>query len=250
MVAPSAVVGRDYQLTILTTVDGRVVQGIVTNQTASTITLQTLEQPVTLRMAEIDDRTHSPLSMMPDGLLDPLSERDVHDLINYLACPTQVPMKGPDRESAPSQGIQWEAELLVTVNLSGGQLQSQAMTGFPADRWSGDHHLWWTGAKPGDSLDFEFSAPQSGLYALELILTRAPDYGAVELLLDGQPLGDHPIVDLYAPVVVTSGVVRFDPQRLEAGKHTLTMRLVGKNPQAAEAYMVGVDVVRLVPLAE
>ena len=44
-------------------------------------------------------------------------------------------------------------------------------------------------AKPGDKLDLALPVKQAGKYRLGMQLTKAPDYGIVQLYLDGQKLG-------------------------------------------------------------
>jgi ABC-type phosphate transport system substrate-binding protein len=62
----------------------------------------------------------------------------------------------------------------------------------------------------------------------------------VELSLDGEKLGDP--FDLYSyPDVVTTGVVVLGVRELDAGKHRLTVKIVGANPSAQQAYMFGLD---------
>jgi putative membrane-bound dehydrogenase-like protein len=87
---PSAVVGRDYQVTIINTVDGRTLTGLVKQETDKTLTLQTQNEVVPLAKTDIEERRRSEASMMPDGLLAPLSDIEVRDLIAYLAGAGQV----------------------------------------------------------------------------------------------------------------------------------------------------------------
>lgn len=89
---PSAVVGRDYRLTTVATSDGRVLTGIVVEESTESLTLKTPKDDVILPKSEIEDRKQSKLSMMPEGLFDKLSEADIRNLIVYLASPVQVPL--------------------------------------------------------------------------------------------------------------------------------------------------------------
>ena len=52
---------------------------------------------VVVPRAEIDKMKRSDLSMMPEGLLNGLSEQDVADLVAYLRTSEQVPMPADDR---------------------------------------------------------------------------------------------------------------------------------------------------------
>jgi len=89
---PSAAVARDYQMTQIVLMDGRLLTGIVVEETEQTLTLQSPTERLTLAKADMDERERSPLSMMPEGLLNSLSGQDARDLVGYLASPQQVPL--------------------------------------------------------------------------------------------------------------------------------------------------------------
>ncbi len=125
-------------------------------------------------------------------------------------------------------------------HVTSGNVAPQGMKNFPGDRWSNDSQLWWRGGKPGDKLTLELDAFQS-IESIELSLTRARDYGIVQIELDGQPLAAA--IDLYNPEVITTGLLTF-PTNLKAGKHELAFGIVGANPQADQAYMFGLDFIR------
>ena len=81
---PNSVVAKDYQLTTLTLQDGRVLAGLVRSQNDRTLTLQTLVEAVTLPIGDIVRKEVAPLSLMPEGLLEPLKETEIRDLVGYL----------------------------------------------------------------------------------------------------------------------------------------------------------------------
>jgi putative heme-binding domain-containing protein len=95
VVDPSAIVGRDYRMTLVTTDDGRVITGIVKKETESSLSIQTPTQLVVLAKADIQQRKQSMISMMPEALLENLKPDEVRDLIGYLASPSQVPLPPP-----------------------------------------------------------------------------------------------------------------------------------------------------------
>jgi putative heme-binding domain-containing protein len=84
IVDPSADVDRDFQLSVIETIDGRTLSGIVTRDTDKMITIQTQTNTLSLTTDQIEDRSLSRKSMMPDGLLDAMSDNDIRDLIAYL----------------------------------------------------------------------------------------------------------------------------------------------------------------------
>lgn len=93
VVDPSAVVAKDYLMTVIATTDGRTLTGIIRHEDEKSLTLRTTTGDVILPINEIKHRKTSPISMMPEGLLESLSTEDARDLISYLASPTQVPVK-------------------------------------------------------------------------------------------------------------------------------------------------------------
>lgn len=150
--------------------------------------------------------------------------------------------RGP-RSPINSKGIvpdAIEGEAL-NVAVSGGVAKAQPMGNFSGDHWSGKSQLWWTGAKPGDTLTLELDAFQD-VKTIEMALTCARDYGIVEVLLDSKPLG--PPIDLFSSEVVTTGLLSFSPENLTKGKHELKFEIVGANAQAVKSYMFGLDFIR------
>ncbi len=140
-----------------------------------------------------------------------------------------------------------EGESMTVVSISAGQVSTQAMGAFPGDRWSGDQQLFWRGASPGARLELEFTMKGQGSYEVEASFTVAGDYGIVQVLLNGSPLGE-PIDLFHSPGVTTSGTLKLGRRALEAGPQRLTLESVGINPAAKKAYMVGFDYLRLVHL--
>jgi len=243
---PSATLAKEYRMTVIVTGDGRVVSGLLLDETESAVTLRTLNDTVLVAKSDIASQELSNQSMMPEGLLAGLQPTEARDLIAYLASPTQVALRGPaspiDAATGRVPGA-IEGETMQVVVRSAGSARGQKMAEFTRDRWSGADQLWWTGAGPGAHLEIELPVSESGRYELEVVLTRAQDYGIVQLLLDGEKLGGP--IDLYNPEVVTTGILTFGARDLVAGSHKLAAEIVGANPKADQAYMFGLDYVRL-----
>ena len=138
-----------------------------------------------------------------------------------------------------------EGEKLKILGKTGGEPQEQDMTGF-GEQWSNGAHLWWIGTKPGDKLDLALPVKQAGKYRLGMQLTKAPDYGIVQLYLDGQKLGEP--IDLYHESVVATGLLAMGEHDLTAGDHKLTVEIVGANDKAVKNYMFALDYLKLDPL--
>lgn len=161
-----------------------------------------------------------------------------------------IAMRGPKATLGRASGKMKDAVEGETLKakVSGGGAAAQGMGGFAEDAWSGESQLWWTGAKPGDTLTAKIPGNAKAT-TLQLALTCALDYAIVQLTIDGKPVGAP--VDLYHPQVITTGVLTFDDVKLNPGdEHDFGIEIVGANPKAAKAYMVGIDWVRLVSAEE
>ncbi len=85
---PSAVIGEKFQSYVIETKEGKVLTGLILEETGDSLKL--LENPlaktaaVTLRKSEIESRTKSATSIMPKGLLDKLTRDEIIDLLAYV----------------------------------------------------------------------------------------------------------------------------------------------------------------------
>ena len=90
MVDPNAVLPNEYRASNLELKDGRSLTGIIKQQDDKTLTVATANETLTLARGDVDSITQSQLSMMPEGLLDPLQDQELRDLIYYLGRPGQA----------------------------------------------------------------------------------------------------------------------------------------------------------------
>ncbi|HEY2893263.1 MAG TPA: PVC-type heme-binding CxxCH protein [Pirellulales bacterium] len=90
IVDPSASLAADFRALAVVLEDGRVLNGVITDQNERTLTLQTAEEPVTLDRKTIEETRPTANSLMPDGLLQNLSNGEVCDLVSYLISVEQV----------------------------------------------------------------------------------------------------------------------------------------------------------------
>ena len=84
LVDPSASVAADYRLTIVTTKDGRVATGALIEKNRSSLVLRTPTGEERFSLEDVRKRTLLKTSLMPEGLLETLSDDDVIDLIAFL----------------------------------------------------------------------------------------------------------------------------------------------------------------------
>jgi putative membrane-bound dehydrogenase-like protein len=94
---PSAVVPVEFKISVVVTKNGRSFNGVVGPKTDRTVTVQTQTERLNLERGDIDEIRATPLSLMPDGLLTPLTDDQVRDLIAYLIAREQVAL--PTEES-------------------------------------------------------------------------------------------------------------------------------------------------------
>jgi putative membrane-bound dehydrogenase-like protein len=118
VVDPSAIMAKEYQPTIVVTMDGRVVTGIVAAEDDKSVTIRTATESVILPKDEIEERELSDVSMMPEDQLKQFSDYETLSLFAYLSGASQVPM-------------------LATKDNAGGLFNGRDLTG-----WTGDSQLW------------------------------------------------------------------------------------------------------------
>ena len=94
---PSASVAKDFKLTNFAMTDGRLISGIIREQTSKSVTVQTANEMLTISRDDIEETRPTDVSMMPEGLFDKLSEQEIRDLVAYLASKAQVPAAGSPR---------------------------------------------------------------------------------------------------------------------------------------------------------
>jgi hypothetical protein len=104
--------------------------------------------------------------------------------------------------------------------------------------WSCSRQLRWIDGVPGDKLAFTFPVAQAGRYRIEAELTKAVDYGIVQVLVNGAKVG--PPIDFFAEKVthVRADLGEFD---LPAGANRLEIVITGANPRAIKRHMFGLD---------
>jgi putative membrane-bound dehydrogenase-like protein len=246
VLAPSAVVGKDYLLNIITLKDGTVVSGIVREQTSEFLKIAMAGGTTTdVKTADIAKQEELAQSLMPPGLFDALPMPQVADLIKYLASPNQVPLPGTAEAAAgsnvppPAEGVSRieAAQLIATAKITGGQVRAQNMGGF-GPHWSADSQLWWTGAKPGDTLTLILPDIPPGSREVVLYTTTAKDYSQARILINGAIQE----ADWFSEKVLHSEPLVFENIPVSPAEPLkITIEITGANPAALPRFMVGLD---------
>jgi putative heme-binding domain-containing protein len=95
ILSPNAEIPNAYRTATVELHDGRVMAGIANVQNPGVVTVQTANELVSVPRSDIKSLVQSDVSMMPEGLLNPLSDEDVRNLIAYLRGARQVPLPPP-----------------------------------------------------------------------------------------------------------------------------------------------------------
>ena len=91
IVDPSVAIREGFTLFELKTKDGRNLVGFITEREANRLTLRDLSgQLTTLSADQVAKERALPTSIMPEGLLDSLSDREIVDLFTYLMSPVKI----------------------------------------------------------------------------------------------------------------------------------------------------------------
>lgn len=118
ILAPSAVIPKEYTMTVFTLRNGRVITGITREETPAAVTVATPTETIVVSKKDLEERQASDVSMMPDDALKGLNEHAIRSLIAYLGSPTQTPV-------------------LATVENARDLFNGKDLTG-----WVGDAKLW------------------------------------------------------------------------------------------------------------
>ena len=92
MLDPSAIVTPEFEASLVTLADGRVVTGMVSDAGGGNVWIQTPAETLTVREQEVESVQGLGVSLMPAGIIDALTEDQARDLIAYLMHPRQVPL--------------------------------------------------------------------------------------------------------------------------------------------------------------
>lgn len=168
---PSAVMAREYQPLVVRTADGRVLTGILKEESPSALKLQTANELVVLPRDEVEEMKLGDKSMMPDDLLRPLAPFEVQALVAYLQADGQTPMQ-------------------ATADNVAGFFHGRDLAG-----WVGDPKLWSVeegeivGRSPGlRKNEFLISELSAGDFELSLEVKLIGDQGNSGIQIRSRPI--------------------------------------------------------------
>ncbi|MHC5541302.1 PVC-type heme-binding CxxCH protein, partial [Singulisphaera rosea] len=88
LVDPSALIRKEYESQTVALDDGRILTGLIVEESANTLTLlDSNRQKTVVPRDQVEEMKPSPVSLMPEGLIDKLPENQIRDLFRYLQSP-------------------------------------------------------------------------------------------------------------------------------------------------------------------
>ncbi|MFK5971875.1 MAG: PmoA family protein [Flavobacteriaceae bacterium] len=91
LIEPSSEIQDDYKMVVITSRDGRTYSGNIIAENDRQLTMRVIGQDqLVLNKSDIQSRETSTVSMMPEGLMQTLSDKEILDLFAYLRTNEQV----------------------------------------------------------------------------------------------------------------------------------------------------------------
>jgi hypothetical protein len=150
------------------------------------------------------------------------------------------PPPPPDPTGPPPALLTIEGEHFVNsqrFHVAGGRVGMQPMTGFGSG-WSGNAQLLWMDGGVGSALDLLVNFPASATYTVDLYMTRAPDYGNLQVKVEGKSA--QAAFMGYSPKVGPAGAYRLGSFWFAAGQRKVSLVITGRYPDS-RGFLVGID---------
>ncbi len=134
----------------------------------------------------------------------------------------------------PPKNTQSAVSLLVKQESDGYRLEKYRDAGIDID----GGHVALNAKSSGAAIHQKIEVPYKNVYKISAILTRGPEYGHVELTVNGTKVGQP--YDCYHPELIAGTLVTFGVIPLNQGDNQIVLKSVGKSNQAT-GYKVGID---------
>jgi hypothetical protein len=128
-----------------------------------------------------------------------------------------------------------EGEFLEVVSCGSGTATAQSGN----FGWSRDSQLWWRNAETGSELITKFILNQTGKFKVSAQLTKAVDYGIIQISINGIPVGSK--FDGYIENEVKPVQIELGTYVLSEGENILSIKILGANKNAKTGNMSGID---------
>jgi putative membrane-bound dehydrogenase-like protein len=84
IIDPSSVVPKQFTTSVIALKDGRVITGVIVSETEQTLVIQTDKEQLSVAREDVEESRNTGKSLMPDGMLDMLTEEQVRDLFSFM----------------------------------------------------------------------------------------------------------------------------------------------------------------------
>lgn len=146
----------------------------------------------------------------------------------------EVNLKREDVFSPWIENNRIDGQNLIIDFYSGGRIRFQYLYG---SGFTGNKHLWWHEAKPGDKLHLRFKSKEEGVFKLMANLTKAPEFSTVRMWVNGKKVTND--FNGYSEAFKTEKV-ELGKFKLEKGDNYLEIKILENSPDADRAFF-GVD---------
>ncbi|HLR33676.1 MAG TPA: glycoside hydrolase family 172 protein [Fodinibius sp.] len=167
--------------------------------------------------------------LRPDGKV--LADPDVK------SAKESVSLKRSDIISPRVRKGKIEGEKLIIESLTGGNIKFQFLKD---PSLSNDKQLWWRAGTEGDILEAFFVADKEGTFQASACFVAAPDYGVVQISLNGQTILKE--FNAYNDTL-SEKVVDLGKLDIQKGKNEIQITIVGQSPKSGDA-MFGLDYIQ------
>lgn len=161
-------------------------------------------------------------------------ESNIHPDIETVKIPVALKRSDIYKPVVDKNG-KMEGEFLEVLTFDSGDVSTQSGN----FGWSNDNQLWWINAEPGAEMMAKLILKETAKYRVEAQLTKAVDYGIIQLSLNGIKAG-VPFNGYYA-----EGVIPVRHQLgtfvLSKGENILTVKILGADKRAKPGNMAGID---------
>ena len=128
-----------------------------------------------------------------------------------------------------------EGEHLEVISASSGTADTQSGN----FGWSEGSQLWWRHAEDRAELHVKFILQETGKFKLTAQLTKAIDYGIIQVFVNGNPAGIQ--FNGYYPDGVIPVETALGTHVLSEGENILTLKILGADAKAKPGNMAGID---------
>jgi hypothetical protein len=162
-----------------------------------------------------------------------------------LPIPTLADARAQVAANSPRKPGAIECETMKLLGKSSDfTAEPQDMDPWGRERWSGGCQLLVKPNQAGDFIELAVPAPDGRAKELVLYATKAPDYGVLNFMVNGQP--SKALFDGYSDKVEPAAPLQLGTFTPDNGRFILRVKVVGANPQSSGAkYLFGLDCVVL-----